>query len=140
MCNVRRNVHSGLGKRARQVLDLLYRRGSLTAAQLHEEIPELPSYSAARAVLRRLEDLGLALHETREMRYVYLPAVPRHEARTSALRDLVDTFFSGSAIQAMQALVSLDQSALDDEEVRQLRDLIEKAEKRRPQKERKGKA
>ncbi len=127
--HMQENVHVGLGKRTRQVLDLLYRQGSLTATQLHEAIPELPSYSAARAVLRRLEKLGLATHYNEGTRYIYRATVPRDEARQSALRDLIDTFFSGSAKDAMAALVDLNQSPLDPEEARLLHQLIEKVEK-----------
>ena len=119
-----------LGKRARQVLDLLYRRGSLTAAQLLEEAPDLPSYSAARAVLRDLEERGLAFHVREGRQYVYRPEVPVQRARRQAIRRLMDTFFDGSAVRAMQALVDLSGPELDPDEVRELRELIGEAEAR----------
>src|SRR6516164_6115995 len=88
--------HVTLTRRERQIMDILYRRGRATAAEVMAELTGEPSYSTVRAQLRVLEEKGHVHHEEQGLRYVYLPAVPRHAARKSALRHLVETFFDGS--------------------------------------------
>ncbi len=114
-----------LSRRERQILDVLYARGSATAADVQGALPDAPSYSAVRALLRILESKGHARHELQGIRYVYLPVVPRDSARQSALTRIVKTFFEGSAAQAAAAL--LDSSTLSDEELSHLSSLIERA-------------
>ena len=116
-----------LSRRERQILDILYAKGTATAAEVLEALPDPPSYSAVRALLRILEDKGHARHETQGTRYVYLPMVPRERARNSALSRIVKTFFDGSAAQAAAALV--DSGSLSDEELAKLSSLIERARK-----------
>ena len=116
-----------LSRRERQILDILYAKSSATAAEVREALPDPPSYSAVRALLRILEEKGHARHETQGTRYVYLPSVPRESARHSALTRIVKTFFDGSAAQAAAALV--DSGSLSDEELTRLSDLIERARK-----------
>jgi len=116
-----------LSRRERQILDILYAKGTATAAEVQEALPDPPSYSAVRALLRILEDKGHARHESQGTRYVYLPTVPREDARNSALRRIVKTFFDGSAAQAAAALV--DSGSLSDEELTRLSSLIERARK-----------
>src|SRR5574341_1527325 len=89
--------HIVLTRRERQIMDILYRRGRATAGEVMRELPESPSYSTVRTQLRVLEEKGHVKHEEEGLRYVYMPAVPRHAARRSALKHLVDTFFDGSA-------------------------------------------
>lgn len=121
------NTGDTLSRRERQILDILYARGSGTAADVREALPDAPSYSAVRALLRILEDKGHARHETQGNRYVYLPMVPRERARTSALSRIVKTFFDGSAAQAAAALV--DSGSLSDDDLNKLASLIERARK-----------
>lgn len=116
-----------LSRRERQILDILYARGSATAAEVRDALPDPPSYSAVRALLRILEDKGHARHEAQGTRYVYLPSVPRESARNSALTRIVQTFFDGSAAQAAAALV--DSGSLSNEELSRLSALIERAKK-----------
>ena len=116
-----------LSRRERQILDILYARGSATAAEVRETLPDAPSYSAVRALLRILEAKGHARHESQGTRYVYLPSVPREHARHSALTRIVTTFFDGSAAQAAAALV--DSGSLSDEDLTRLAALIDKARK-----------
>jgi predicted transcriptional regulator len=116
-----------LSRRERQILDILYAKGTATAAEVLESLSDPPSYSAVRALLRILEDKGHAKHETQGTRYVYLPMVPREHARHSALTRIVTTFFDGSAAQAAAALV--DSGGLSDEELTKLSSLIERARK-----------
>jgi len=105
-------------------MDILYEHGRATAAEVREEMPEPPSYSAVRAMLRILEGKGHLRHEQDGPRYVYLPTVPRDEARESALRRVVRTFFDGSAESAMAALLDLGVEDLDEKALRRLADRI----------------
>lgn len=116
-----------LSRRERQILDILYAKGSATAAEVLQALPDPPSYSAVRALLRILEDKGHARHESLGTKYVYLPLVPRERARNSALIRIVQTFFDGSAGQAAAALV--DSGTLSDEELTRLSALIDRARK-----------
>ena len=116
-----------LSRRERQILDILYAKGTATAAEVLEALPDPPSYSAVRALLRILEDKGHARHEAQGTRYVYLPMVPRERARNSALSRIVKTFFDGSAAQAAAALV--DSGSLSDDELEKLSSLIKRARK-----------
>ena len=109
------------------ILDILYAKGSATAAEVKDSLPDPPSYSAVRALLRILEEKGHARHETEGTRYVYLPSVPRESARHSALTRIVQTFFDGSAAQAAAALV--DSGSLSDEDLTRLSALIDRARK-----------
>jgi len=116
-----------LSRRERQILDILYTKGSATAAEVKETLPDPPSYSAVRALLRILEEKGHAKHETQGTRYVYMPSVPRENARNSALTRIVQTFFDGSAAQAAAALV--DSGSLSDDDLTRLSEMIERARK-----------
>ena len=95
-----KETHLHLSRRERQIMDVIYTRGSATVQEVVQEIPDPPSYSAVRAMLRVLEEKEHVRHREDGPRYVYLPTVPRDEARQSALRQLVRTFFDGSAEQA----------------------------------------
>ncbi len=116
-----------LSRRERQILDILYAKGTATVAEVQTALPDPPSYSAVRALLRILEEKGHARHESQGTRYVYLPMVPRERARDSALSRIVKTFFDGSAAQAAAALV--DSGSLSDEDLTRLSMLIERARK-----------
>lgn len=116
-----------LSRRERQILDILYAKSSATAAEVKDALPDPPSYSAVRALLRILEEKGHARHKTDGTRYVYLPSIPRESARHSALSRIVQTFFNGSAAQAAAALV--DSGSLSDEELTKLSEMIERARK-----------
>ena len=127
-----RPIHSTLSRRERQIMDILYRRGRATAGEVMEELPGEPSYSTVRAQLRVLEDKGHVNHEEEGLRYVYAPAVPRHAARKSALRHLVDTFFDGSAEKAVSALLGGEAARLSDDELARIAAMIAKARKDGP--------
>ena len=118
-----------LSRRERQIMDVLYELGRATAAEVRERLPDPPSYSAVRAMLRILEDKGHLLHEQDGPRYVFIPTVPRDEASESALRRVVRTFFDGSAESAMTALLDLGVEDLDEEALRRLADRIAEARK-----------
>jgi predicted transcriptional regulator len=118
-----------LSRRERQIMDIAYRLGSATAADVLAALPDPPSYSAVRAMLRILEEKGHLTHRDDGPRYVYSPVVPRAAARQSALRSLVRTFFDGSATQAAAALLDMSDSRLTPDEAEQLTRLIEKAKR-----------
>ena len=123
----KRPASPSLSRRERQLMDIVYERGQATAAEVAAALPDPPSYSAVRAMLRILETKGHLRHEADGVRYVYLPTVPRDQASRSALRGLVRTFFDGSTTQAVAAL--LDQSRLSDAELERLAHLIDEARK-----------
>ena len=116
-----------LSRRERQIMDLLFRQGAATAAEVRDGIPDAPSYSAVRALLRTLEEKGFVTHREDGPRYVYAPTVARDAARRSALRHLVQTFFDGSATQAMAALLDLSDRTLSREELDRLAQLVERS-------------
>jgi BlaI family transcriptional regulator, penicillinase repressor len=123
------STHTTLSRRERQIMDVLYRRGRATAAEVMSELPGEPNYSTVRTQLRVLEDKGHVLHDEEGPRYVYAPAVPRHAARKSALKHLVETFFDGSAEQVVAAVLGGEASRLSDEDLERISELIEKARK-----------
>jgi predicted transcriptional regulator len=105
-----------LSRRERQIMEVIYSRGRATAAEVRDNLPDPPSYSAVRAMLRILEDKGHLVHESDGPRYVFLPTTPREEAQETALRGVVRTFFDGSPESAVAALLDtedLDEEALD---------------------------
>ena len=110
-------------------MDILYQRGRATAAEIHEELPEPPTYSAVRAKLRVLEEKGHVRHEEEALRYVYLPTLPRETARRSALRHMVSTFFEGSVEEAVAALLDLSAANLSKKDLDRISNLIEEAKK-----------
>jgi BlaI family penicillinase repressor len=116
-------------RRERQIMDVLYRRGRATAAEILEGIPDAPSYSAVRAMLRVLEEKKHIRHEEKDLRYVYVPVVPREKARRSAVTHLVDTFFEGSTEQAVATLLNVSARDLTTEDFDRLAALIEEARK-----------
>jgi predicted transcriptional regulator len=121
--------HRDLSRRERQILDILYQRGQATAADVQSALPEPPSYSAVRALLRILEEKGHVRHQQDGPRYVYLPTVGRDNAKRSALRHVLKTFFDGSAEQAISALLDENSSRLSPAELDRLARLIDSARK-----------
>ena len=118
-----------LSRRERQIMDALHQRGRATAAEVQAALPEAPSYSAVRALLRILEEKGHIKHRRDGARYVYLPRAKRETARRSALKRVVSTFFQGSVTQAMAALLETADTQLPDSELHKLRQIIEQARK-----------
>ncbi len=116
-----------LSRRERQALEILYELGSATAAELHERLPDPPSYSSVRSILRLLEEKGRVEHEKDGPRYVYRPTLARDDARLHALRSLLQTFFAGSTQEAVAAL--LDDEGLDESAVQRIVRSIARARK-----------
>ena len=118
-----------LSRRERQIMDAIYRRGSATAAEVHAALPDAPSYSAVRALLRILEEKGHLSHAQDGPRYVYSPVVPRSTARESALRGVVRTFFGGSATEAVAALLDMSDGKLSRTDLDEIAGLIRRAKR-----------
>jgi len=116
-----------LTKRERQIMDALYRLGRATAAEIMAEMAGAPGNSTVRTQLRVLEAKGHVRHEEEGLRYVYLPTVPRHSARRSALKHLVDTFFDGSPTQAVAALLGGEAARLSDDDLARIAELLKGA-------------
>ena len=124
-----KSLHAVLTRRERQIMDILFRRGRATAAEVMEELPGEPSYSTVRTQLRVLEEKGHVRHEDDGVRFVYMPAVARHAARKSAMRHLIDTFFEGSTEKAVAALLGGEAAKLTDDQLDRIADMIAKARK-----------
>jgi BlaI family penicillinase repressor len=122
-------MFGNLSRRERQIMDLLFQRGRATAAEVQDGLPEAPSYSAVRALLRILEEKGHIRHEQDGPRYVYAPKVDRDRARQTALKHVVQTFFDGSAEQAVAALLGGEAPHMAADELDRLAVLIDRARK-----------
>lgn len=118
---------TALSRRERQVMDILYRRGEATVAEVMADLPDPPTYSAVRSILRILMEKTLITHREDGPRYVYLPAVNTEAARDDALKHVIRTFFDGSAEQAVAAVLRMSDATLSDAEIEQLRERIKQA-------------
>ena len=118
-----------LAPRERQIMDILFRHGRATAAEVHEALGAVVTNSAVRGMLRLLAQKGLVDYEEDGPRYVYFPVIRPDDARRSALRHLVDTFFSNSRSSAIAELLDLGREPLSDDEYERLDALLKKARK-----------
>jgi predicted transcriptional regulator len=118
-----------LGRRERQIVEVLYRLGKASVAEVLAELPDPPTYSAVRGMLGLLEEKGFVRHKRDGMRYVYAPVIAASKARQSALRQLVSTFFEGSPLAAAAALLEMSDHQLSPAERQQLSALIARREK-----------
>ena len=126
---MRGSPHIHLSRRERQIMDAIYAHGPVTVREVMDQIPDPPSYSAVRAMLRILEEKGHLKHEQDGPRYTYSPVVPREEARNSAMKQMLRTFFDGSAERAVAALLDMRGADLSDDELKRLAEMIEQARK-----------
>jgi predicted transcriptional regulator len=122
-----RRALTNLSRRERQIMDVIYREGQATATRVLESLPDPPSYSAVRAMLRVLENKGHLRHVLDGTHYVYRPTLPRERAGKPALENVIDTFFDGSAEKAVAALLDLSRSELSQDDFDRLSELIEQA-------------
>ena len=113
-----------LSRRERQVMEILHRRGESTVAEIMSELPDPPTYSAVRSILRILSEKQLIQYKEDGPRYVYFPAAPTEEARDEVLEHVVRTYFGGSAEQAVTALLRISDADISDSEVERLREKI----------------
>lgn len=124
-----RTLHTSLSRRERLIMDILFRRGRATAADVMAELPSDPSCSTVRTQLRVLEQKGHVRHEQEGLRFIYAPVVARQTARKSALRHVIETFFDGSPEKAVAALLGGEATKLSDDELDRIASLITKARK-----------
>lgn len=121
---------TGLSRRERQIMEILYRRGTASAAGVREAMAaDAPAYSTVRALLRVLEDKGHVEHRNQGLKYVYAPVVTRDKAKRSAVKHLVDTFFRDAPEQVVAALLDVSAKRLTNEELDRMAEMIEKAKK-----------
>lgn len=122
-------THAELSRRERQIMDVIYRDGRASAAQVVAGLPNPPGYSAVRALLRILEDKGHLRHDEEGGKYVYWPTRARDHAGRSALQRVLRTFFDNSAEKAVAALLDLSDADLSPAELDRLAQLIDHARK-----------
>jgi predicted transcriptional regulator len=123
------DISGQLGRRERQLIEALYRRGKASVADVRKALPDPPSYSAVRAMLNLLVEKGHVKHEREGMRYLYSPVMAAPKARQSALRHLVATFFQGSPGSAATALLEMAEGKLSKDERARIAALISQAER-----------
>ncbi|MEX2260411.1 MAG: BlaI/MecI/CopY family transcriptional regulator [Bryobacteraceae bacterium] len=120
---------AGLSRRERQIMEILYQRGKASASAIREAMEDAPSYSAVRSILRVLEEKGHVKHQAEDLKYVYMPMVTRDKAKRSAVKQLVDTFFSDAPEQMVAALLDVSSKRLKREELDRMTEMIEKAKR-----------
>jgi BlaI family transcriptional regulator, penicillinase repressor len=123
------NKQQGLSRRERQIMDILYRAGKASGSDVLNAMPDPPSYSAVRAMLRVLEEKGHVKHQEEGLKYVYAPVVARDKAKRSAVKHVMETFFNGSAEQIVAALLDVSSTRLTRDELDRMSEMIEKAKK-----------
>lgn len=123
----KRPVTEDLSRRERQVMEILHRRGQSSVAEIMQDLPDPPTYSAVRSILRILTEKGLAGYREDGPRYVYYPTRPTDEARDEVLAHVVRTYFSGSTEQAVTALLRLSDTKMSDSDLSRLREMIRRA-------------
>lgn len=116
-----------LSRRERQIMDIIYELDEVTAQQVLERLPDPPSYSAVRAMMRKLEEKGHIMHREEGAKYVYFPVIDHEQASRNAISRLVKTFYEGSAAQAVNALLGMSFSDISKEELEQIESLIASA-------------
>lgn len=118
-----------LSRREREILDILYRQGKATASEVKDAMPDAPTYSGVRGMLRVLEEKGHVRHENDGLKYVYTPVVNPEKAKKSAVKHLVDTFFKDAPDQVVAALLDVSSKRLTREELDRMSEMIEKAKR-----------
>jgi predicted transcriptional regulator len=121
------NSFTALSRRERQIMDILYRKGKGSVAEVQDEIKDEISYSTVRALLRILEEKGYLKHEEEGRKYIYKPVIPKKKAIKNAIDRLLNTFFNNSVEEAITALLEFDQENLNESDLDRLNEMIEKA-------------
>ena len=119
----------GFSRRERQIMEILYRTERATAREIHESLPDAPSYTSVRSHLRAMLDKGYVTYAQDGIRYVYAPVVPKDNAKSSALQNVLKNFFGGSHQDLIATLIDAEAKNIDDKELQQISKLIEKARK-----------
>ena len=124
-----RTFGTGLSRRERQIMEILYQHGKASAAEVREAMPDAPGYSAVRAMLRILEEKGHVKHQAEGLKYVYVPTVARDKAKRTAVKHLMETFFNGSPENVVAALLDVSSTKLSPDELDRMAQLIDNARK-----------
>lgn len=119
-----------LSRRERQIMDIVYELAEATAQEVMERLPDPPSYSAVRAMLRKLEEKGHIMHKEVGARYVFYPVIDHEQASRNAISRLVKTFYDGSAAQAVNALLGMSFHDISREELEEIENMIAAAKER----------
>ena len=128
---MKEEIYDRLSRRERQIMDILLELREATAEEVRSRLPDAPSYSAARAMLTKLEEKGYIRHIERDLRYVYLPAVSRAEVKSSAVDRLVRVFFNRSLADAVRGLLDVSGESISDEELERIAQQVEAERQRR---------
>lgn len=120
-------LHFDLSRRERQIMDVIHRRGRATVGEIQQELGGEATYSAIRSAMRLLREKEVIRHEHDGKKYVYLPVMPRDQARESALKHLVETFFSGSQAATVSAILEMGDTDLPDGELDRLEEIISRS-------------
>ena len=123
--------YESLGRRERQIMDVLFREGQASAADVRQALPDPPSYSSVRSMLRLLETKGFVAHQWDGPRHLYRPTANPAQLRRSAARHMLSTFFDGSMVTAVSALLGAAESPPTDDELDRMSKLIEAARQKR---------
>jgi len=115
-----------LSRRERQIMDIIYRLGKASAKDVQENLPDPPSYSAVRALLVTLENKGMLKHGKESRSYIYMPVIDEQKARSSALKNLLSTFFDGKPDKLVAALLDDEDQKLSKDEIDDIRKLVDK--------------
>ena len=126
---MKKKAITNLSRRERQIMDIIYRNGEATAAEVKNLLPDPPSYSSVRALLRVLEDKGHLKHRAEGPRYIYSPTLDLDKVKVSALKHLMKTFFDGSTERVFATLMDISGTELTDEELNKMMELIKEAQK-----------
>jgi len=116
-----------LSRRERQIMDIIYQRKQASVWEVLDNLPDPPSYSAVRALMRILEEKGHLKHTKKGARFIYIPTVSRAQASRSAIKRVLRTFFNGSVEQAVSAMLDVSNLKLSPAEMKKLEQLIDKA-------------
>lgn len=127
------NKAINLSRRERQIMDIMYQLAEVTAQDVMERLPDPPSYSAVRAMLRKLEEKGHVMHREEGARYVYTPVIDHEQASRNAILRLVRTFYDGSAVQAVNALLGMSVNDISREELEEIEHMIAAAKEKEQQ-------
>ena len=122
-------AEAALSRRERQIMDILFALEQASGQQIHERLPDQPNYSTVRTILRVLERKGLVTHTEKDLKYIYRPTVAKAAARRSAVARLINTFFEGSAKQAVAAFLDPATARMSKADLDEISAMIEKAKK-----------
>ena len=124
---MKRNWLNDLSRRERQIIEIVYFKGSASVGEVSEQMPDAPTYSTVRAFMRILEEKGYLKHKKVGVKYIYSPTRPRHNARISALKTVFQTFFDSSVENTLAALIDISDSKLSEKDFEKLSKLIKKS-------------